>query len=299
MPGTHELSPMKKLYRAALRLIILLVTVGVFAYYLAHHPALLHRLARTPMHVLLVLLVLYVAWFGALALTVHATLRICRCPLRPGENILLNAYSTLVNFFVPGQGGVAVRALYLKKRHQLRMRHYILATLMYYTSYAVVSALMLLVSSRPWWQTCLGILGVVAGSGLVMYLYEKRSKATARALDPGVANLGFLLGATLVQAVGQGGGFGYELHTINPSITLSQAITYTGAANFSLFVALTPGAIGIRESFLLFSRQLHHVSTATIVSASLIDRAVFLALLGLLFLVTLVFHARKSLDLES
>lgn len=289
---------MQKVYRAALRVGIVLITVGTFAYYLSHHPELLSRLARTPISVILDLVALYLVWFGAMVLTVHATLRICRRPLDPGENILLNAYSTLVNFFVPGQGGVAVRGLYMKKRHQLGFRHYILATLLYYMSYAIVSALMLLVSSRPWWQTCLGILGVIAGSVFVVYVYERRSGTNTAALDLSFSNLAFLFSATLAQAVAQVAVYGFELHTINPDIMLSQVVTYTGAANFSLFVALTPGAIGIRESFLLFSRQLHHVSTATIVAASVIDRSVFLILLGILFVLTMVFHARKSLKLD-
>jgi uncharacterized membrane protein YbhN (UPF0104 family) len=73
-------------------------------------------------------------------------------------------------------------------------------------------------------------------------------------------------------------------------------ITYTGAANFALFVALTPGAIGIREAFLLFTRHLHHISSANIVAANIIDRAIFIVVLGVLFGLTLGFHAKyKSL----
>ena len=290
---------MKRSYISILRFLIPLVIAGVFAYYLAQHPEQLHRLVRKPVHVIIVLVLLYLVWFGAMVMTVHATLRICRCKIRAGENILLNAYSTLVNFFVPGQGGVAVRGLYLKKRHQLRVRDYVLATFMYYTSYAIVSAFMLLVTNRPWWQTCLGILCVVAGSLLVVYMYERRSNTDTKTLNLGFANLTVLFASTLFQAVVQISIYTYELRTINPGISLSQAITYTGAANFALFVALTPGAIGIRESFLLFSKHLHHVSTPTIVAASVIDRAVFLILLGILFVLTLVFHARKSLDLQT
>lgn len=286
---------MSKFYRGTLRLLILLVTVGLFAYYLARHPELIRELAQTPVHVISILVATYVAWFGALALTVHATLRICRRPLRAGENLLLNAYSTLVNFFVPGQGGVAVRGVYMKAHHQLGMRYYILATLMYYMCYAIVSAFMLLVSSRPLWQTVLGVLAVVAGSVGVVYLYRRRYGVRTDVLDLRLANVGFLFLATVVQAVVQVAIYALELHWVRPGVSLSQAVTYTGAANFSLFVALTPGAIGIRESFLFFSRGLHHVPTATIVAASVIDRAVFLILLGLLFAMTMAFHAKRVL----
>jgi uncharacterized membrane protein YbhN (UPF0104 family) len=92
--------------------------------------------------------------------------------------------------------------------------------------------------------------------------------------------------------------YGFELHVVEPGIRFSQALTFTGAANFSLFVALTPGAIGIRESFLYFSRELHHVGTATIVAASVLDRTVFMLLLALLFVVSIVFHAKRALKIN-
>lgn len=289
---------MKKLLQRTVRALVLLLTAGAFGYYMWRHPELVTQLRHTQLHVLALLLLLYLAWFGAMGLTLHGTLRICGAPLGIGENILLNAYSTLVNFFVPGQGGVAVRGFYMKKRYQLALRHYFLATLIYYMNYAVVSAVMLLAFVRPWWQTALGILAVLAGSLFVVRMYERRAGVGTQGLRLTPGNLGFLLFATVVQAVAQVTVYGTELWSVNPTLDLSQVVTYTGAANFSLFVALTPGAIGIRESFLLFSRKLHHVGTHTIVAASVIDRAVFLVLLGVLFLLTLAFHARRSLKID-
>lgn len=287
---------MKKLLQRMLRAVVLLLTAGAFGYYMWRHPELARQLRHTPLHVLAQLLCLYLAWFGAMALTLHATLRICGTPLRVGENVLLNAYSTLVNFFVPGQGGVAVRGLYMKKRYQLSFSRYILATLIYYMCYAIVSAAMLLISSRPWWQTCAGIVAVAAGSALVLGMYERRTRTRVEGIRVNVPNMLFLLLATLLQVAAQATIFGRELCTINPGITLSQIVTYTGAANFSVFVALTPGAIGIRESFLVLASSLHHIETATILAASVLDRSVFLVFLGLLFLFSQIAHAKRYLD---
>jgi len=289
---------MNKLLRNTLRLVVLLITAGVFGFYVRRHPELLEQLLRTPPIVITILVLLYLAWFGALALTVHATLRMCRCSLPPGENLLLNAYSVLVNFFVPGQGGVAVRGLYLKRRYGLAVRRYILATLIYYTSLATFSAMMMLVPGLPWWQTAFGVTLVVTGSMVIVGFYQRRFETGAKALDLRPGTLGFLVLATGIQAAVQVAIYAYELKSVNPDVSLSHAVSYTGAANFSIFAALTPGAIGIRESFLIFSRQLHHVPTATIVAASVIDRAVFFLLLALLFLFTLVFHAKDSLQIE-
>lgn len=288
----------KKLLRPALRIAVLAATIAAFVVYVAKHPELLSQLGHTPPSVVVALLLLYIAWFVALALTVQAALRFCRASLPAGELGLLTAYSTLVNFFVPGQGGLVVRGLYMKKQHGLGMKRYLLASLLYYACYAFISAFMLLVASRPWWQTCLGlVLAAMAGFAVIRF-YERRSEAEATGLDLDLQNAGFLLLAVLLQACVQVAVYGLELHSVDPGIHLAQAITYTGAANFSLFVALTPGAIGIRESFLYFSERLHHVSTATIVAASVIDRVVFLMLLGLLFLSTAAFHAKRILKLD-
>jgi uncharacterized membrane protein YbhN (UPF0104 family) len=235
---------------------------------------------------------LYTLWFGALAGIMLASLRICSKRLVLKESFLLNAYSTLVNFFVPGQGGIAVRGAYLKKIHNLKVRNYVFTALLYYAFYAALSTLLLLVDSRPWWQTLLATSLVALLSYAVIYLYQKRSKTTRSELDLTPRSLGSLFIWTCLQALIQITIYFVELHRVNDHIRLQQAITYTGAANFSLFVALTPGAIGIRESFLIFSRRLHHISDANIVAANVIDRGVFLVFLGILFLLTLGFHAK-------
>ncbi len=199
---------------------------------------------------------------------------------------------------MPGQGGPAIRGLYLKKRHGLKIRSYVLVSLLYYAMYAVVSAFLLLAGSRPWWWTVLGVLAAGGGSWLVIHIYMRRSKLHEDALDLRPRLLLALLGVTALQTVLQIALYGVELQAVNPHIGFVQIMTYTGAANFSLFVALTPGAIGIRESFLLFSERLHHIGSTTIVAANVIDRGVYLIFLGALFVLTLVLHAKKSLQLK-
>lgn len=280
-------------YLVVLRLSLVAATVAAFAWYLSYHGELLRQLVSTPPNVIVILFLIYWVWFAALALTVHATLHLCRSTLPVGEHVLLNAYSTLVNFFVPGQGGLAIRGLYLKRRHGLTMRTYVYASLVYYACYAVVSVVLLLSSSTPWWQT-LGASAVVALlSLLTLRSFFRRAGLPASPFRSTVAKATCLMTATVLQAAVQALVYGYELRTIDPGVRWSQVISYTGAANFSLFVAVTPGAIGIRESFLVFSERLHHISTATIVAASLIDRSVFMLLLASLASLAFVFHAQR------
>ncbi|GAC1502429.1 MAG: hypothetical protein NVS1B10_07190 [Candidatus Saccharimonadales bacterium] len=86
-----------------------------------------------------------------------------------------------------------------------------------------------------------------------------------------------------------------ELRNLSHVVTLAQAITYTGAANLALFVSITPGAIGFRESFLLFSQRLHHISPNDIIAANILDRSIYLILLTILGIYILVTQTKKRL----
>ena len=180
----------------------------------------------------------------------------------------------------------------LKRIKHLKVRNYVFVTLIYYMFYAIISSLLLLVSTRPLWQSLGASILVGIISFIVIYLFVNRSHIKITDLNMSKTNIGLLFGATLLQALIQVAIYGVELHSVNPHIGISQMITYTGAANFALFVALTPGAIGIREAFLLFTRHLHHISSANIIAANVIDRAIFIIVLGILFLLTIGFHAK-------
>jgi uncharacterized membrane protein YbhN (UPF0104 family) len=286
------LQDMKRRFRGFLALLLIILTLGLFGYYIDHHSYLLTQLSHIQAPTIIWLLLLYSGWFLALIMIIGACLRICRVNLGLKESFLLNAYSTLINFFIPGQGGTVARGAYLNKVKGLNVKSYIFVTLLYYMCYAIISGLILLIPSRPIWQSLLGIALVVLVSGLSIYLFRKKSSTKLSDFDISLESVLLLSGATLFQAMIQVAIYAVELHSINPHITLTQVITYTGAANFALFVALTPGAIGIREAFLLFTQHLHHISGANIIAANVIDRAIFLIVLGALFIFTLSFHSK-------
>lgn len=290
---------MQKKLKLILGPVILLATFIAFAYYVAGHRSLITQLKHTPPSTIVWLVLLYVVWFAALVFLLTGSLRVYRKKMGAQENVLLNAYSSLINFFGPGQGGVAIRGGYLYKRHGVRIKDYLFTTLLYYAFYAITSAALLFVGSRPWWQTVLLLMVVGAVSFAIVRRFARRARVGADRPLLNSVTIGIILGATFLQAAAQVAIYAVELHSIDAHISLAQTITYTGAANFALFVALTPGAIGIRESFLLFSERLHHISSHTIVAANIIDRAVYLIFLGALFALVLSLHARRKLRLKN
>lgn len=287
---------MKRRLKLVLTPVIVLITIGAFAYYLVQHPNVVDRLKDLPLLTLASLIGLNICSFAWLILVTRASLYLYSKRMGKQENILFNAYSSLINFFGPGQSGPVFRGTYLKKRLNLGVKQYLFATLIYYAFFAVVSVLMMLAGTRPWWQTALAALAVAGVSVIVIRHYQQKTDTSEAQTDP--IHIAWIGIATVLQLLTQLAIYGVELHTIGAHATFGQVLSYTGVANIAIFVALTPGAIGIREGFLLFSERLHHISSANIVAANIIDRGVYLVFLGLLLLVVVSLHAKKKLHVN-
>jgi len=287
----------KKLLRRIATVVILVLSVGLVAYYLVKHRSLLTQLGHISPWVILSILLLYGVLFGVLLVILIATLRLCGVRLGKQENIILNAYSLIINnFFIIGQNGPIFRGYYLKKHYGLKVRNYVSVTLLYLLMYGIISVFFIFLGSQAWWLSVLaGIAMIVAGATLVK-LYIRRKKFNADELSITPKGVAFLLISTLAQVVVQAIIYGVELHSSGHAhVDIGQVITYTGTANLALFVALTPGAIGIRESFLLLSEHLNHISSSMIVVANVIDRSVYLVFLLIILAVTLSLHAKDKL----
>jgi len=292
-PENGILLLMKRSVKPALALLILATTVAAFVYYVAKHPATLDRLKHLPPLTLAGLLLLNIVSFGCWVFVTRASLGLYGKRMGRQENLLFNAYSSLINFFGPGQSGPLFRGAYLKKRLGVSVKQYVFATLLYYAFFAVISVLLLFAGVRPWWQT--GVLAIITGLGCLAIIsrYKRRSQISGARLD--IRHIGWIGIATLLQLLAQAGLYAVELHNVGAHASAGQVLSYTGVANLAIFVALTPGAIGIREAFLLFSEKLHHIGGDTIVAANIVDRGVYLVFLGLLFIVVLSLHAKKKL----
>ena len=223
-----------------------------------------------------------------------AVLRLCNIKISLKDSILLNSYTAVINFFGPLQSGPAFRAVYVKKKFNLSLKKYAIATIVYYFFFALFSGIFLISGILKWWLVPLIILFILCS---LFVIRTKRFKERFEAIN---LKYWYLLAlATFLQVAIVSIIYFVELHTLSPSITFSQAIIYTGAANFALFVSITPGAIGFREAFLVFTRRLSHVTGGLIVSANILDRAMYL--LFLLFLVVLILatHAKEQLDTKN
>jgi uncharacterized membrane protein YbhN (UPF0104 family) len=217
-----------------------------------------------------------------------------RKKISASDNFLVSSYSSLTNFFGPTQAGSGVRALYLKAKMNVGIKDFIFVSLIYYACYASLSVLMLFAGAGHVAESIAALIFVILFSTGLIKWYRKSRQLKSRNINI-IAVVGIFV-ATLAQVITQSTIYFVEILKLDHVASFAQAVSYTGAANFSLFVSLTPGAIGIRESFLLFSQSLHHINSDVIVGAGLVDRAVYIVFLGLIFIIVSIFYGRHKLQ---
>lgn len=287
----------KRSFRLIASVAILVLTVFLFVWYLRAHPNYMTQLGHTELRWIVLILASSLFAIYALNLLYDVLVRMTGKRLQPTENILLTIYSSIANFFGPLQSGPGVRAAYLKARHKVSLRAYFLVTLLYYAAFASINAFCLLVGTRPWWQAVLASVGAAGVSYVVIRFATQKRKKEAKLLHITPKLIVTLLVLTATQVFFIGLRYYFALQAAGAHVSVGQAISYTGAANFAVFVSITPDGVGIREAFLLFAQSIHHVSTHSIVAANIIDRATFVLFLGILFLVALSLHAKNRLQI--
>lgn len=279
-----------KRHRKIIAVAIILATLGLFIKVVIEQN-LVATLSKVPVLHIVGIILLYVAMLAILAAIYQLSARACKAKLSAHQNILLTIYSSIANFFGPLQSGPGVRAAYLKERHGVSLKKYTAISLWYYAIFAILSGLWFLAGWLPW-QLAIPAIFVFSLGTILCLRWLLEHKGTL-GLDLSLKRIVTLVALVVLQLIIVTFIYGIELHSVGANFGWQQLISYTGAANFALFVSLTPGALGFREAFLLLSRHVSGFSAETIVSANVLDRSLYIVFLGLLFCVSLLLHAQR------
>lgn len=293
------------LVKKILILVIILVTFGVFAWYLYTHPDVISQLLETSPVTLLLLAIGYFFIFVINAYILFYSLKYLRKKVPFLDMFFLTGYSSIVNFFGPLQSGPGYRAVYLKKKYHVKIKDFIGATLLFYGFFALLNGLVILTAFCLQFSFLQALLfacaGIITGAVIIYLLYKKVSSVRETIQKMRLTDLSFWhigIGAvalTLCTATI----YSVEILPL-AAVSFWQILIYTAAANLALFVSLTPGAIGFRESFLVLTSQLHGIDTSAIVAANVLDRAFYVVFLAISFLLLLTgsYVVRKKLPIS-
>ncbi|MBP6005340.1 flippase-like domain-containing protein [Candidatus Saccharibacteria bacterium] len=287
----------KKIRNATISGVVIL-TISIFGLYLYSNPDTLSILSNLSIVTLIKLTAAFTLTIVANSLILHFTLSYLDKKTPLIDNLFLTGYSSIVNFFGPLQSGPGFRAIYLNKKYQVKYRQFINATFIFYLFFALINCLILIITGLSQYPKI-----VIASSSiaifipLIVYAIDQRSgksrslkvKGYLGNLKPYNQSLWMIGLMTGLLVLASSLVYHIELSAISSNpINYKQSLIYTGAANLALFVSLTPGAIGFRESFLVLSQRLHGIATQDIIAASIIDRAYYVIFLFMIFVLILV-----------
>ena len=291
-----------KLFRQLLVVGIVLLTFGVFIWYGITHPQVIGTILALNPTILVFLTIAYSLTIIANGVILHYSLAYVQRKTSIFDNIMLTGYSSIVNFFGPLQSGPGFRAVYLKKKYGIEIKRFLLATVVFYLFFGIINLLIVILAGlvqKPEWRPAIMIAAIVfavLSPILVRYALKKeRTRTIIQSMRLKDRNFWLIGAGALALTLASGSAYFVELNEIAGHINIGQVLVYTATANLSLFVSLTPGAIGFREAFLVFSQQLHAIPTNTIFAASVLDRAFYVAFLLVMFVVLLVVNGRKKI----
>lgn len=238
------------------------------------------------------------------------------------HSVYITILSAIGNFFGPLLGGASIRAVYLKKYHNLSYSKFTATLMGYYLILFATNAVLAIVSllflphtrQTNYILAFFGLwLCVLVGLTFVrvprrVQADQAHTKATGyfikvlREIEEGwrllvghknmLAKL-FALGGMNLAAT-------YfisfvEFQALHISVDFAALGLYTAIVATSLLLSITPGAIGIREAMLVLISSTLGITNHQIVQVAIIDRGVHFALLGILFIATRNSKFKKSL----
>jgi len=286
---------MKLLKNKYVKIVILLLALAAFAYYYANNSSKFEVIADIQWWQLLLIIIgqTTVIVSNVLILVIFGLFLNKKIPILDSARI--TAYSSLVNFFGFLQGGLGLRGVYLKYKVGMSFKNYFSLTALQYLLLFSLSGILigagLILYSGPSLIVTAWVFSLLLAITVTAFVFikmppkytDKAKQLLSRIRDLIQYNLVlFLLAAIVLQLAGSFLVGFTELQAIGADITINSLLIYTGVSQFSILIAVTPGAIGIREGLLLIVQEQMHLTVDDIVLAATLDRVVYFITLAII-----------------
>jgi uncharacterized protein (TIRG00374 family) len=303
--------------------ILTLLFIAAFIVYFLVSPELLSPLRDVSLGILVLIGITKMSIYLVNGLFMQWSVEVFTERMKLSEGVYVAVLSAIGNFFGPLLGGATIRAVYLKKVHNLSYSFFTSTLAGYYVilfaanSLLAVVSLVFLSKTNPspglfifftvWLTVMILLMFARLPKRERLYKFEHRRLAkfvitVVYDIETGwhklishrglVAKLFFLATCGFIITFLTGL---LEFRAIGVTISVAGLGLYTAVSTSSMLISLTPGAIGIRESLLIVTSSAMGVTANQILQVAVIDRAVSFAILGILYLLTLYLKP-KSLD---
>jgi uncharacterized protein (TIRG00374 family) len=219
------------------------------------------------------------------------------------ESFMLSIVTGFYNLIMPFRGGMAVRAVYLKKKYKFAYVHFLASLSAVYVLTFLVASLLGIISTL-WIYFETGVLSwilflvfdvvFILMLGIIFVspqFKERENKWLNRFIK--VINGWHLIKknkrvifvtsfVTLIQILLSSLMMWLQFRVFGIEVSFVAAVFLSAIGSLSILIGLTPGNLGIQEAIVVFSAATIGISTAESLSAALLGRAVSLVVLFVL-----------------
>jgi uncharacterized protein (TIRG00374 family) len=296
-----------------IKILLTLVVLGLFVLYFINNQQDFEAVFATSLWIVLLLLGLNSLHFFINGLFVLCLLKGFGHRISGMESFYISIISSFGNYFIPMQGGAAIRSVYLKKTLNFPYAHFIASLYGNYIVIFGVNALFALITLSlihfrisavplPLFaffglmliaMVILALvrfrvhLGEVGNSKVMRKILEVLSRilqgwemiSRKKTLLMGLVwiTIGNFIVMTAIYAL--------EFFTLGIQGNLLTILLYNCLAGVSLLISLTPGALGIREGIFFLTSDVLGISNEEIMQLALLDRGVTVLTLFFWFVV--------------
>jgi len=283
--------------------IIFLILIAGLGYYGYLHREDFAELRLVNPWLLIVLIGLFIFSYFTIAIVNNELMKALKVKMPVLESFMLAIVTGFYNLITPFRGGMAVRAVYLKKKYGFAYVHFLASlSAVYVLTFFVASFLGLVSTVWIYYSTGVfswilffvflfvffGMLGIIFISPKFK---ERRNKWLNRFVK--VVNGWHLIKhnkqiivltsvVTLVQILLGSLGMWLQFRVFGLEVPFVAAVFLSAIGNLSLLIGLTPGNLGVHEAVVVFSARTIGISAAESLSVALLGRAVSLVVLFVL-----------------
>ncbi|MCK9596039.1 flippase-like domain-containing protein [Candidatus Pacearchaeota archaeon] len=303
--------------KTLISILVLLILVGLLAYYIKNHIFDFKQISLINPLWLIPLIALFLLSYFFMGMQTKVLLKPLGVRLKNLEVYMLSIVTGFYNIITPAHGGMAVRAVYLKKKHNFTYTNF-LASLagMYVLTFFIGSlfgliSLFLIYKIYGFfnWIILLAFLGLFIPLGLIITFSPEFKESKNKFLNNfiKVANgwniirkdkkivwkclfytLIMLVISTATQILS------YYIFGIN--LSFIQGLFLATIGSIAILIQLTPGNLGVAEAVAVFSASILGITPAQSLSVAILGRIVQMLVmftLGPIFSVILLKHKPK------
>jgi uncharacterized membrane protein YbhN (UPF0104 family) len=279
--------------------IVLILIITYLIYYINNNLQNFKQLTLTNPLYFIPLIVIFFLFVYSNGIILKTLMKPFKIKLKNNEAFGLSIITNFYNLITPLRGGAAVRAIYLKKKHDFPYVHFLATLSAIYILIFLVSSLTGIFSMLTLQEKSIPILlalSIFTISLLSIVIFSPRIKENSNKWlnrfikvingwhliknNKKIITITIIISLIQVFLTALNNLIAYQIFGIE--ITLAKALFIAAISNLSIIIAITPGNLGIGDAINVFTANIIGIPITEAIATTILLRAVNLAIIFIL-----------------